>query len=184
MIDDAQLGPAARVADRQRPRIRELRVTDLAVRDRDRRLGGAVGVRHDDVIAEARAELLHRRVVERLAAEQEQLEVRQQARPKRRVREAHVGEGRRGDPHLDARGGKVSEQGAEVRGRGGVDRVQAAARRERPHELVLREVEGIVRLVEKHAAAVAHNGKGGKPAAEIRDVARGDLYALGAPGGP
>ena len=62
--------------------------------------------------------------------------------------------------------------------------MEAAARRERPHKLVLREVEGVVRLVEEHAAAVAHHGKAGEPAAEVRDVAGGDLDALGAPGGP
>ena len=62
--------------------------------------------------------------------------------------------------------------------------MEAATRRECPHKLVLREVEGVVRLVEKHAAAVAHHGKAGEPAAEVRDVARGDLDALGAPGGP
>ena len=58
--------------------------------------------------------------------------------------------------------------------------MQAAARRERPHELVLREVEGVVRLVEEDAATLGHDGEVPHPAHEVGDVGGRDLDALGA----
>ena len=57
--------------------------------------------------------------------------------------------------------------------------MKAATRGERAYDLELREVERVVRLVEKDAAALAHDGKVGKPTTEVHNVVLGHLYALG-----
>ena len=182
MVDDTQLGAGAREAHGERRLVGELVRADLAVRDRDRRLRGAVGVRHAHIRAKAFAELPHRRVVQGLAAEEEHREVREERRVEALVDEAHVGEGGRGDPHLHAGPGEAGEEPAEVGGLLGAHCVEAAARREGAHELVLGEVEGVVRLVEKDAAAVAHHGERVEPAREVADVRLGDLDSLGPAG--
>ena len=109
-------------------------------------------------------------MVECLAAEEEQADTREQLGGEGRVCEAGVGKRRGRDPHLDARGGEVCEERAVVGELGGVHGIEAAARGERAHELELREIERVVRLVEEHAAALAHGGEACEPAAEVRDV--------------
>lgn len=120
--------------------------------------------------------------MQRLAAEQEQPQMWKEALVKALVHEAEVGKGGRGDPHLDSRARKVVKQGAEVGALPLVHRVQAAAGDERPYELELAQVKGVVGLVEKDAAALADLRELAQPLREAGDVWRRDLDALG--GGP
>ena len=71
VVDDAQLGAAARAPDGQRHRVGQLLVANLAVRDGNRGLGGPVGVCHNGP-RKALPQLCRGSVVQSLAAEQEQ----------------------------------------------------------------------------------------------------------------
>ena len=179
MVDDAQLGAAARAPDGQRRGVGQLLLANLAVRDGNRGLGGPVGVCHDG-LGETFPQLCRGGVVQRLSAEQEEPQVGKEALVKALVHEAEVGKGGRGDPHLDARAREVVKQGAEVGALPLVHRMQAAAGNKRPHELELAQVKGVVGLVEKDAAAFADLRELAQPLREAGDVCGRDLNALGA----